>query len=518
MTARRSWVISAIQLGVVHACVIGCARQPAPVPAPAPVIGTTPSVATPAASAVPARTQGALQQFVDSLVELPQFASAHWGVLVVAPDRRDTLASVQSDRLVMPASNMKLVTAAVGLTQLGPDFTWPTEISRTGTVVRGVLRGDLIVAGTGDPSISTAMRDDPLSAFDPLVAALRTAGITRIDGRIRAADSTVFPGSPYGYGWDYDDLDTEYGAGVTDLMFNEAFTDVEVRGCGRVGSVACVTTAPLRTSPTVRSTVRTRAAGTGGPDITWWRDSGSAPGLTIRGSIATGDTYRFSASQPDGRGTYLAAITEALTRAGIRVTATSSHRAGTATARTPLVALTSRPLREVLAAMQKPSQNQIAEVLFRTIGRMNTGVGTPDSARAVVERQLTAWNVRSDAHAIRDGSGLSRHDYLTPRLLVQVLDTMRRSPFFDVFYESLPVAGEDGTLQHRMQAFAQRRVRAKTGTIDKARALSGYVTTADGELLIFSIIANNQTVPTREVDRVAELIVERLVRTRRPAP
>jgi serine-type D-Ala-D-Ala carboxypeptidase/endopeptidase (penicillin-binding protein 4) len=183
-----------------------------------------------------------------------------------------------------------------------------------------------------------------------------------------------------------------------------------------------------------------------------------------------------------------------------------------------VLVLRSNTLAEVLPVMQKPSQNQIAEVLFRTLALEVTGVGTPDSARRVVERQLDSWGVRPDARAVRDGSGLSRHDFVTPRAIVQVLDVMRRSPHFALYRDALPVAGQDGTLRNRMRMFAQGRVQAKTGTIDKVRALSGYVTTAEGELLLFSIIANNFTVPNREIDRIQDLLLERLVSLRRSAP
>lgn len=502
------------------AVLVGCVRTAPPSVTPAPVVAPVPAptaspVMAPPTPLLTRPTAGALQLFVDSLVALPQFASAHWGILVVAPERRDTLADVQADRLVMPASNQKLVTASVALAQLGADYRWRTTFIRTGPIRRGVLRGDIVVSGTGDPSVSSAMRrNDPLSAFDPLVSALRDAGVTRIDGRVRAADSSAFPGSGLGFGWDWDDLDTDYGAGITDLMFNEAFTDVTVRGCGSVGSRACVTTAPLPSSPAVHARVRVRGAGTGAPVIRWWRDSATVPGITIEGSIALGDRYEFSASQPDGRGTYVAAVTEALRRAGIQVSGAASRAIGGDT----LLVMRSPPLRDILPVMQKPSQNQVAEVLFRTIAREATGIGTPDSARAVIERQLDAWGVRADARAVRDGSGLSRHDYIAPRALVQVLDTMRRRSDFGVFHEALPMPGDEGTLRNRMTALPAGRVRAKTGTIDKARALSGYVTTADGERLIFSIIANNYTVPTREVDRIAELIVARLVDMRRTSP
>ena len=501
---------------------LACARPTSAVRAPSPDI-TASSVTLPLTHA--ARMAGtpaahALQPFVDSLVALPGFSNMHWGILLFAPERRDTLASVNADRLFMPASNMKLVTSAVALTQLGPDFLWTTTVTRTGPVHRGMLRGDIVIDGTGDPSVSRAMRPDPLDAFAPLVTALQAAGVTQVRGRVRASMTPAFPGSPLGFGWDWDDLHEPYGAGVTELLWNEAFTEMQVRGCGSSGRRACITTSPLRATPVIHADVRVRAAGSGAPQIAWWRDSATVPGITVRGSIALGDSISFSAAQPDGRATYLAAVTEALQRAGIVVRGRAHGAvsgAGRDTMADTIVVLRSHPLREVLVAMQKPSQNQIAESMFRTLALRGTGVGTPDSARAVVERQLLAWGVRADAHAIRDGSGLSRHDYLSPRLLVQVLDTMRRRSDFSVYHDALPTAGVDGTLRTRMQSFALGRVHAKTGTIDKARALSGYVTTADGELLLFSIIANNHTVPNREIDRVQDLIIERLIGLKRMA-
>lgn len=498
--------------------VAGCTpgvRAPATT-APSPAASVAVPVASPAAVVAPTRpvVAASLQGFVDSLVNLPVFASAHWGVLILAPEHGDTLASVQADRLVMPASNMKLVTGAVALAQLGADFTWSTTFTRTGPITTGVLRGDIIVSGNGDPSVSTAMRTDPLTAFDPLVAALKVAGVTRVAGMVRADSVRAFPGSPLGFGWDWDDLDAPYGAGVAELLFNEGFTDVTVRGCRTARRTACAESAPLTTAPLVRQRVTVRAANSGPPDLEWWRDSAAVPGITIRGSIAEGDSSTFSVALPDNRLTYVAAVTRALTRAGITVSGREVRSASSA----PIVTLQSPPLRDVLGVMQKPSQNQIAEVLYRTLGLVRAGAGTPDSGRAVVERQLAEWGVRTDARAIRDGSGLSRHDYLTPRAIIQVLEAMRRAPTFRLFHEALPAAGAEGTLRNRMRSFADGRVRAKTGTIDKARALSGYVTTLDGEIMLFSIIANNHVAPNREVDRVAELIVEQLVNHRRATP
>ncbi len=185
----------------------------------------------------------------------------------------------------------------------------------------------------------------------------------------------------------------------------------------------------------------------------------------------------------------------------------------------PLFELRSAPLSAVLTRMAKPSQNQIAEILFKTLALEKTGVGVADSGRRVVERQLLAWGVQPDGFAVRDGSGLSRHDYLTPETIVRVLDVMRRSPDFPIWYDALPIAGVDGTISARMKGTAaEKNVHAKTGTVDKARSLSGYVTTADGRMLLFSFLCNNFTVPNREVERVQDAILVLLASSRRREP
>jgi len=171
----------------------------------------------------------------------------------------------------------------------------------------------------------------------------------------------------------------------------------------------------------------------------------------------------------------------------------------------------SERFREILPPFLKPSQNQIGELLLHTLGLLRAGVGRADSGRAVIERQLAAWGADTAGFAVRDGSGLSRHDYVSPETIVRVLDAMRTHQDFRVFYDALPIAGVDGTIATRMRGTpAERNVHAKTGTVDKARSLSGFVTTADGRLLIFSFLCNNFTVPNREVERVQDAILARL--------
>jgi len=204
----------------------------------------------------------------------------------------------------------------------------------------------------------------------------------------------------------------------------------------------------------------------------------------------------------------LAALSEALRSRGIVVAGGElgvvSPRVADKTIRaTPLFAIHSPPLREILPALEKPSQNQIAEILYKTLGLEKTSVGSADSGRVVLERQLATWGAEPDGYLIRDGSGLSRYGYLSPETIVRVLDKVRADTAFHVFYDALPIAGLDGSLRNRMKGTAAAgKIHAKTGSVANARSLSGYALTADNHTLIFSLLANNWITPQSAVDSV----------------
>jgi D-alanyl-D-alanine carboxypeptidase/D-alanyl-D-alanine-endopeptidase (penicillin-binding protein 4) len=488
----------------------GCAGARAVPPAPS----------TPATSpAAPTDVRAALTTFVDSLVSVSDFRSAHWGVLIVDPGRGETLYSRNADKLFLPASNMKIVTGAVAVAQLGPEFRWATTLFSRGQVRDGVLEGDLVVRGEGDPSISSHMRGDALSPLRDLADSLRARGVTRVRGRVVAAPSP-FTDAPLGFGWEWDDLDEPYGAGVDALYFNEGFTQILVRAGVRAGDLARATTRPATTYPPliVRATTVDRPLSAADSAqrrtrLTVGYDS-SHTGVLVAGTIALGDTAVLELAFRDHAGAFVAALREALRSRGVPV---DDARTDSSARLDSLVAMRSPPLRDVMMAFEKPSQNQIGELLFKSIARKATGVGRADSAQQVVGRQLREWGAESDGFAVRDGSGLSRHDYVSPRTLVRVLDAMRRHPDFRVFYDALPVAGVDGTIDQRMRGTpAQGNVHAKTGYIDKARSLSGYVTTADGRMLLFSALCNNYSVPTKAVERVQDALAIRLATLRLP--
>src|SRR5437763_4029208 len=411
-----------------------------------------------------------LRAAIDSLVDAPEFNNAFWGILVADPERGDTLYSRNAGKLFLPASNMKVITSSVALEQLGPDYTYQTTLVARGPVRDSVLQGNLAVVGRGDPTVSDHMWGDAMTPLRAMADSLAARGIHRIAGRLVAAGN-AFPGPVLGYGWSWEDLESSYSAGVDELLFNEGFSEIRVHGGANAGDPVRIETKPTRSFPSLRSAVTTIAPPACAGDSAVTSPCPLARGrlarrelsvvkdtlrgdVTISGTIAAGDSVVLEYTHRDPDQAYLAALTEALRDRGITVDSLPTTQTDTATSGDTLLRYSSKPVREILPALLKPSQNQIAEVLLRTIGLERGGAGTADSARKVVERQLAAWGVPPSTYVIRDGSGLSRYDYLAPEALVHVLDVMRKSPNFQLFYDALPIAGVDGTIRTRMRGTA----------------------------------------------------------------
>ncbi len=465
-----------------------------------------------------------LTRFIDSSVADARFRAAQWGVLIVDPEGADTLYSRNAGKLFMPASNQKLLTGAVALDVLGPGYRYSTHFAAGGAIVDGVLQGDLIVRGTGDPTISDAMQRDAMLPLRAVAESLYARGVRRIAGGLTSAGDP-FPAPAYGYGWAWDDLDFAYSAGVDELMFNEGFARVRVRAGLDAAAPVTVSVAPARDYPRVRVLARTAEPGDSaarfGRSLRMRYDSTALGTIVVEGTIAAGDSSERRIAFRDQRHAYLSVLREAIIDRGIAVD--SGHVGWIASAANgdrepaglPLFSWRSDSLGIILAAFEKPSQNQIGELLLRTIGLTAGTAGTPEEGARIVGDALRAWGAAPDGFRVRDGSGLSRHNVISPETIIRVLDAMRRSPHFSVFLEALPIAGVDGTIGNRMRGTAAAtNVHAKTGTLDMVRSLSGYVTSADGRTLMFSILCNNWLVEVRDVDRVADGISVRLAELR----
>ncbi len=468
---------------------------------------------------VPSTALDELRSEIDEILADPAFANAHWGVMVQSLDNGQVLYRRNERKLFMPASNMKLATGAAALAELGSEHRFTTTLSACGTVDEsGVLRGDLIVRGGGDPAISARFTGgDPLATFRAWSDSLKRIGIRDIDGNV-VGDDDLFDDVHIGPGWAWDYLDSYYAAEIGALLFNEGVVDFIVVPDELVGGEARITANP----PTKYLQVTGRVTTTS--DSTGWSVAASrrpfSNDVVLTGAVWVGaDSVVRSVAAHDPTMFFVTALTEALESEGIAVSGRPIDRdstVGGCDAPTTLFVHFSPTLGAILGPFLKVSQNQVGEVLLRYLGVVDSDEGTVSAGSRVVTRALTGWGIPEDSYIQVDGSGLSRYNYLAPEALVRLLRRMHQRPDFEVFYDALPVAGVDGTLESRMKGTrAQGNARAKTGSISNARSLSGYVTTLEGELLAFSIIANNFATPIRPVEYVQDLIVERLANLER---
>jgi serine-type D-Ala-D-Ala carboxypeptidase/endopeptidase (penicillin-binding protein 4) len=488
-----------------------CARHPQPV--------TTPPPSSPAARSLAAvqALQGEFEQIFGAAI----FDHALWSVLVQSAVTGEVLYRLNPTTLMMPASNMKIVTMAVAAERLGWDYRFETSLVSDAPIVGGVLRGDLVAVGTGDPSIS-GRGGDRLRVFNAWAQQLANAGVRVIDGGI-IGDDSAFEDAGLGAGWSWDDLAYGYAAPGGALQFNENTIEIVFRPGDTAGDPAGVETHPEDNGLTIVNRVVTTPAG-GTPSVVLQRLPGQSV-LEVSGSVPVGaGEFRRIAAVDNPTRFFVRSLRTALLASGIEVRGDAfdlddfaaddrpSSRSGPhAPPIRRLAVHTSPPLRELGTVLMKVSQNLYAETLLKTIGR-EIGAGSAEAGREVVRRVLTSWGIPPEQHIVSDGSGLSRYNYLTADMLVKILRRMYLDPKHSkAFLSTLPVAGHDGTLAHRMKGTrAEGNARAKTGFIANARSLSGYVRTAEDELLAFAIIANNFHLPGGTITATMDLAVERL--------
>lgn len=487
---------------------------------PAQTVPVEPVPRQPAPPSLVMEPQDRLRAEFDEILADPAFANAHWGVMVQSVETGEVLYRRNGRKLFMPASNTKLVTSSVALSRLGADFRFRTRISACGTIDTedGTLNGDLLVVGGGDPAISGRYYDgDPAGAFRDWADTLKAHNISRITGDV-VGDDDLFDDTHVGPGWAWDDLGAAYSAEIGALLLNEGAVRLRVTPGDTPGQAAEVVIEPATEYLELENKAYTTADSTG-VGVRAVRRPFSTE-AEVRGRIWIGSNSVTRYVPPhDPTSYFITVLHETLEAEGIEVSGDPVDRdewEGSCEAPIPVFEHQSPPLGEILVPFLKDSQNQIGEMLLRYVGAAATDTGSVRTGRRIAEGALTGWGIPDDAYVYFDGSGLSRRNYLAPEAVVRILRAMALHPEFDVFYNAMPIAGVDGTLRGRMRGTAaEGNVRAKTGFISNARALSGYVTTADEELMAFSILTNNFDTPTRPVEYVQDLLVERLVHFRR---
>ena len=456
----------------------------------------------------------ALQSDLDRIFDIPLLGHALVGVEVRSLATGERLYTRNAARFVMPASNMKILTMSASAERLGWDYRFETTLVSDATVEDGILRGDLVVVGSGDPSINS--RDDRARAvFDEWAAQLSAAGIRAVDGRL-IGDDDAFDDEGLGPGWSWDYLAYGYAAPIGALQFNEDLVQVTLKPGSVPGAPAAVEIAPAESGLTLVNHVVTGEPNTSA-SIDLYRLPGRAE-LEVAGTIAAGAEPITRAAAVDNPTVFFVqALKAALIARGIDVRGEAvdiddlGEGRPAAAGRRVLATSLSPPLAAIGTTLMKVSQNLYAETLLKTLGRGDRP-GSTDRGRETVREVLTSWGVQPDGYIQSDGSGLSRYNYVTADAIVTILTHLYSDPRHrEAFAAALPIAGRDGTIAGRLKGTrAEANVRAKTGSIANVRALSGYLTTRDGEPLVFSIIANHFNLPASTVDYAVDIAVETL--------
>jgi D-alanyl-D-alanine carboxypeptidase/D-alanyl-D-alanine-endopeptidase (penicillin-binding protein 4) len=464
---------------------------------------------------VPPAAPTAVTEALRQLVADPRLAGGRVGVHVRDLADGKTVAQHDDDKGFMTASNMKLISSAVALLTLGPDFTFVTRLVAHGHVRDGVLDGDLVLVGDGDPTLGGRHE-----AAGPRAPLLRLAhqlraqhGITHVTGAV-LGDDDCQPDEVLGEGWAWGYEAADYAAQISGLCLAENVVRLEFlpTEAGRQPGVRLL---PETSYVTLDAAVRATEASSA---VTVGRARGSNV-ITVRGTVTAGKPHRDAASIDNPTAFAAHVLHECLREASVHVRGPARDRDDWAR---PLAGPgevlgeeRSPPLHAVLRTLNQDSQNLYAEQLVRTAARVATGKAAMRDASAHAKQVLAASGVGTRGMVLADGSGLSRLNLVPPRAIADLLGAMWRHPHRDVFVRSLPLAGSDGTLRARFaEGPARGRVRAKTGFISRVVALSGYVPrpTQGAEPLVFAILLNNFTCEVSAARDAVDTFVQELAR------
>ncbi len=468
---------------------------------------------------------------IEDRLRTPPLDRAHVGVLVVDLRTGRTLYERDADRWFVPASNQKIVVTAAAWSLLGPDYRYRTEVRAEGTLAGGRLDGDLVVIGSGDPSLSRRYWPSGLSALDALADSLRRGGLREVTGSL-IVDVSAWDSTTVAPTREVDDLVVRAGATGGAFAIEEGELHVVTRGAARAGEPADVEWTP-RGPGGVFSRVTTALPGEERRVTARYQPESRQ--LVLEGAVAPGAADSLVFAQRDPVRVAAAELAAALERTGITVRrgwrvrweagdvghlsvgvpgCRGPRRGATATCHegAPLAVLESPPLSELAAGVLGPSQNWMAEQLLLTLGAELGERGSWSQGLTQVSVFLAEAGIEPQAVRPRDGSGLSAYNLVTPRALVRLLQLMAARADAGLYRRALAEPGEiDSTLEDRIRGL-EGRVFAKTGSISNVNNLSGYLVRESGQELIFSILTNGTGVSATQVRDAIDDLVRTLAR------
>jgi serine-type D-Ala-D-Ala carboxypeptidase/endopeptidase (penicillin-binding protein 4) len=456
---------------------------------------------------------------MDDIFNDPSFSNANWGVIIQSLETGEYFYKRNEDKLFLPASSLKLFTTASGLILLGPDYRFTTSIYKQGYMDGSVLKGDIIVQGRGDPTISARFYGgDMLRVYELWADSLLNLGIEEIDGNI-IGDDSEFDDRGLGEGWAWDDESYWYSAQASAISFNDNCVDISVfvkqdkknsKVLVHPDNKYVVITNDVKVVPRDSST-----------NIDVYRERGTNI-ITVSGTIKeNSDTVHTFCTVNNPTQFAMVSLKNVLERKGIKISGSPMvvddlPRPIDYKKAELLFTNTSTTLKEIIKVVNKNSQNFYAEQILKTIGLEAEHYGTRENGIEAEFDVFKDMGINTDGMMLADGSGLSRLNLVSPRHFISLLNYMFKSKYFVPFFNSLPIAGVDGTLGTRLKnTRAEGKVRAKTGYLTTVRSLCGYAFTGDNEPVAFSIIANNFNVPVKLAENIQDLVCLRLANFKR---
>ncbi|MHB9010944.1 MAG: D-alanyl-D-alanine carboxypeptidase/D-alanyl-D-alanine endopeptidase [Ignavibacteriaceae bacterium] len=470
----------------------------------------------------PKYSYSTLQEFWSQMNDIfndPNFSNAQWGVVIQSLETGEYFYKRNEDKLFLPASNLKLFTTAAGLTLLGSEYKYKTNVYMNGKIDGSVLKGDLVIQGRGDPTISGRFYDGNIyKVFDDWADSLSKLGVDEITGNI-IGDDNSFDEVGLGAGWSWDYESEWFAAPSSAISFNDNVVNVYVT-VNKENHLPQVSIEPVTKYIIILNKVSTVPADSI-TSINVYRDMGTNV-VTVYGTIKqNSDTVKTFVTVNNPTQYAMVVLKDVLKRKGITIDGYPIDVDDISlpldySKMTKLFTQYSPPLKEIIKVINKNSENFFAEQLLKTIGLETKNFGSSENGISSENKLFREMGINPEGMNIVDGSGLSRLDLVTPRQIVTLLSYMYKSKYFIPFYNSLPIAGVDGTLGNRMQnSKAQGNIRAKTGFLEGVRSLSGYAYTGDHEPVAFSIIVNNFDVPVKLAENIQDLVCLRLANFRR---
>ncbi|MCK9280314.1 MAG: D-alanyl-D-alanine carboxypeptidase/D-alanyl-D-alanine-endopeptidase [Melioribacteraceae bacterium] len=441
-----------------------------------------------------------LRKELDKIFSDPSFNNSFWGVMVKSLKTGETIYRRNSEKLMHPASNIKLFTTAAAYDILGKDFNYETILLTNGRIEKGVLLGDLILKGSGDPTFTNKFcGGDAKKLYELWADTLIAKGVWAIEGNI-IGDDRQFDNKKYGKGWNNELNSQWFSAPAGALSFNENIVEIKIAPTKR-NFPAVITISPNTSYVVINPKVATvdKESFT---DIKITREFNSNV-ISITGRIKeNSNTYTDYVSIDDPTTFSMTILKEVFENKGIKISG-GVFTIGGYPKRIqeenlfPLHRHTSISLNSIIKEINKNSNNFFAEQLLRTIGLEIFNLGSAENGIIALRELLDEANISPDDMVMVDGSGISLFNLVSPKQIVALLSYMYNYGNFRDFKESLPIAGIDGTLSDRMaNTIAEGKVFAKSGYNTQSSSLCGYIRTEMGELLAFSILLNNYLVPT----------------------